>query len=152
MAGDIDAVRLRNARRNADRAGVRLTLSRLDAGRLPWPAGLVDALITNPPWNISVDSRGLLRPSLEPFWRQIRGVLAAGGRLSLVADAELDAPGMLRGLGFEVALATSIRLAGRVSHVILSAPQGREPPRLPVGLARWRRQAIADGVVTETGF
>jgi tRNA (guanine6-N2)-methyltransferase len=152
IAGDIDAARLSNARRNAGRAGVRLTLSLLDAGLLPWPAGLVDALITNPPWNISVASRGLLRSSLEPFWRQIPGVLAAGGRLSLVADAELDAPGVLRGLGFEVALATSIRLAGRVSHVILSAPEGSEPPGLPAGLARWRRHAIAEGVVTETGF
>jgi tRNA (guanine6-N2)-methyltransferase len=152
LAGDIDPVRLASAARNAERAGVRLTLARLDAGRLPWPAGSVDALISNPPWNISVDSRGLLRSSLEPFWRQVPGVLAAGGRLCVVADAELDAPGALRGLGFGFALATRIRLAGRVSDVILSAPPGREPPRLPAGLAGWRRQAIAAGVVTETGF
>jgi tRNA (guanine6-N2)-methyltransferase len=152
LAGDIDPDRLGNTRRNAARAGVRLTVCRLDAGRLPWPDHGVDAVLANPPWNIAVDSRGLLQQSLDGFWPQLRRVLAPGGRLCVIADAELDAPRRLRALGCECGLQTQIRLAGRVSHVLLCAPPGDGRPELAPGLAAWRLRAIAEGVVTDAGF
>jgi len=152
LASDIDEVRLSHAERNASRAGISLTLRRADAGRLPWPGQSLDAVITNPPWNIAVDARGLLRSSLDGFWRQLPRLLAPGGRLCLISDAQLDAPAQLRQMDYHLALATQIRLAGRVSHLLLCAPREQPPPRIPAGLADWRRRALADGLITEAGF
>ncbi len=152
IAGDIDAARLANAAGNAARAGIRAWFCQLDAGRLPWAAGSIDAVITNPPWGVTIGPRGLLRHSLERFWRQLPGLLTPAGRLSLVTDAEIGVPARLRGLGYQLTLATQVRLAGRVSHLLLGAPPGQAAPRLSDGLARWRRQALAEGLVTEDGF
>jgi len=152
LASDIDEVRLGHAERNAARAGVSLTLRLADAARLPWPHQSVDAVITNPPWNIAVDARGLLLRSLDGFWQQMPRLLSPAGRLCLISDAQLDAPRQLRQLGYQFALATQVRLAGRVSHVLLCAPREQRPPRIPAGLAGWRGRALADGVITEAGF
>jgi 23S rRNA G2445 N2-methylase RlmL len=152
LASDIDAVRLSHAQRNAVRAGVSLALYQADAGRLPWLDQSVDAVITNPPWSIAVDARGLLRRSLDRFWRQMPRLLAPGGRLCLITDSRLDAPRQLQQMGYRFALATQVRLAGRVSHVLLCAPPEQGLPCIPARLADWRRRALADGVVTEAGF
>jgi len=152
LASDIDEVRLGHAEGNAARAGVSLTLCQADAARLPWPDQSIDAVITNPPWNIAVDARGLLRRSLDRFWRQMPRLLAPAGRLCLISDAQLDAPRQLRQMGYQLALATQVRLAGRVSHVLLCAPREQGLPRIPAGLADWRRRAVAGGVITEAGF
>lgn len=155
LAGDIDPVRLGQAQRNAARAGVagpRLAWCQLDAGQLPWHRGGVGAVITNPPWNLTVDARGRLRGSLDRFWGRLAELLDVGGRLCLIADAQLDTPGRLREAGYQLALATRLRLAGRVSHVLLGAPPGRAMPPLPAGLAAWRHRAQADGVVQPDGF
>jgi tRNA (guanine6-N2)-methyltransferase len=152
LASDIDEVRLGHAERNAARAGISLTLRQADAARLPWPDQSIDAVITNPPWNIAVDARGLLDRSLDRFWPQVPRLLAPAGRLCLIADAQLDAPRQLRQMGYQLALATQVRLAGRVSHVLLCAPPEQGLPRIPAGLADWRRRALADGVITEAGF
>jgi tRNA (guanine6-N2)-methyltransferase len=152
LAADIDPERLRNARHNAVRAGVALSLTRLDAGLLPWPAGALDAVVTNPPWNVAVAAGGLLQSSMDRFWRQLPGLLSQQGRLCLIADADLDEPGQLRRMGYQLALATQIRLAGRVSHLLLCAPQGKDQPQIPAGLARWRGRALADEVITDAGF
>jgi len=152
LASDIDEVRLGHAEGNAARAGVSLTLRQADAARLPWPDQSIDAVITNPPWNIAVDARGLLRRSLDRFWRQMPRLLAPAGRLCLISDAQLDAPRQLRQMGYQLALATQVRLAGRVSHVLLCAPREQGLPRIPAGLADWRRRAVAGGVITEAGF
>ncbi|MGH3190157.1 MAG: methyltransferase domain-containing protein [Streptosporangiaceae bacterium] len=152
LASDIDDVRLGHAERNAARAGLPLTLRQADAAELPWPDRGIDAVITNPPWNIAVDARGLLRRSLGGFWRQLPRLLTPGGRVCLISDAQLDAPAQLRQMGYQLALATQVRLAGRVSHVLLCAPREQRPPRIPAGLAGWRRLALAEGLITETGF
>ena len=152
LASDINDVRLGHAERNAARAGVSLTLRQTDAARLPYPDQSIDAVITNPPWNIAVGARGLLHRSLDGFWRQLPRLLAPGGRLCLISDAQLDAPAQLRQLGYQLALATQVRLAGRLSHLLLCAPREQHPPRIPAGLAGWRSRALADGLITEAGF
>ena len=152
LASDLDDVRLGHTERNAARAGVSLTLRQADAARLPWPDQSIDAVITNPPWNIAVDARGLLRTSLDRFWQQLPRLLAPDGRLCLISDAQLDAPAQVKQMGYQLALATQIRLAGRVSHLLLCAPRDQRPPRIPAGLAGWRRRALAAGLITEAGF
>jgi tRNA (guanine6-N2)-methyltransferase len=152
LAGDIDPARLCHTHHNAERAGIKLSLTRLDSGLLPWSPGGIDAVVTNPPWNVAVDAGGLLRASMDRFWGQLPGLLSQRGRLCLIADAGLDAPGQLRRMGYQLALASQIRLAGRVSDLILCAPGEKDRPRIPAGLARWRRRAMAGGVVTDAGF
>jgi 23S rRNA G2445 N2-methylase RlmL len=152
VAGDIDAARLRNTRRNAARAGAGVSLIQLDSGVLPWPAGSIDAVVTNPPWNIAVDAGGRLKSSMDRFWRQLPRLLSGRGRLCLIADADLGVPARLERMGYQLALATQLRLAGRVSDLVLCAPGGNDRLQVPAGLARWRRRAMAAGVSTDAGF
>jgi len=147
VATDLDPARLANAAANARRAGVELSLAVADAGR--GAAGTADVVLTNPPWNLAVDAAGSLAGSLDRFWTAL---LAGGGRLCAVTDAGLDVPATLDRRGFVAGLATQVRLAGRVSHLLLYGPPGNPAPALPESLASWRAQAIANGVVTERGF
>ena len=145
---DIDPARVANARANAQRAGVAVEFAVADAGEAD--AGgearaddvrAADVVLTNPPWNLAVDAAGTLAGSLDRFWRTVPG------RLCAVTDADLAVPEALRRQGFTTALTTRVRLAGRVSDVVLAAPPGHPAPALPPGLATWREQAVRAGVV-----
>ncbi|HEX6869578.1 MAG TPA: methyltransferase domain-containing protein, partial [Micromonosporaceae bacterium] len=149
---ELDPARLANARANADRARARVRLVRADAGRPPWHAGAVDAVVTNPPWHLAVAAAGQLAGGLAPFWRELPRLLSRRGRVCLIADADLEPARTLVALGFDLGLQTRIRLAGRVSELVLAAPPGRSAPALPASAATWRSRAIAAGVVTQTGF
>jgi tRNA (guanine6-N2)-methyltransferase len=134
LAADLDADRLRNARANATRAAVaeRIEFLQADAGSThvgttaPGTAASgterFDVLVTNPPWNRSVGAAGALSDTLDPFWRRLPDVLTPHGRICTVAEADLDVPARLRRMGCPVALAQSIRLAGRVSGRGAPAP------------------------------
>ena len=58
----------------------------------------------------------------------------------------------LLGEGYSVALAQSIRLAGRVSHVVLASPPCGAEPRLAAGLDLWHERAIKAGIIAPDGF
>jgi tRNA (guanine6-N2)-methyltransferase len=154
VAADLDPERLANARSNTTRARVssRTRFILADAGRPAWADGRFDLLVTNPPWNRAVGAAGTLADTLDPFWRAIPGALAAHGRICTVAEADLDVPARLDRSGYTVALAQTIRLAGRVSHVILAAPGYSAEVRLPTALDRWRERAIRAGIVSDGGF
>jgi 23S rRNA G2445 N2-methylase RlmL len=140
---DLDPARVANARANARRAGVDVSLTVADAGSPT--ADEFDTVITNPPWNLAVDAGGSLAGSLERFWARLPG------RVCLVADESLTAPDLLTRAGFHVGLGTRIRLAGRVSHIVLAA-RTADGAAIPDDLAGWRRRAIAAGVSTDEGF
>lgn len=150
-AADIDSARLANAAANAARAGVTVQWQERDAGRTPTD-GRITALLTNPPWNLAVDAQGLLARSLDGFWQRLGDVLAPDGRYCLVADADLDAPDLLRRHGHHLAVAVRVRLAGRVLHLVLGAPPSHGAPQLPPGLADWHRRAMDAGIVDTDGF
>jgi 23S rRNA G2445 N2-methylase RlmL len=152
LGGDRDRTRLAHARRNADRAGAYAALIQADVVAPPWRPGAVEAVVTNPPWNVGVAAAGKLSGTLDRFWRAMPGFTAPQGRVCLIVDADLDAPRTLTRLGYAIALQPRIRLAGRVSHLILCAPPGRDEPRIHAGAAAWRKRAIGAGVVTDTGF
>lgn len=152
LAGDLDPSRVRNAVANATRAGAGVGFFRADAGSPPVAAGTVDALVTNPPWELAVAAAGSLAGSLRPFWDRVPALLGPAGRLCVVTDDELDAPGLLAKAGYAITLAVRVRLAGRLSHVVLCAPPGRPAPELPGALAEWRARAHEAGVVDDTGF
>jgi len=146
IGADLDPARLAGARRNADRAGVNIQLVRADAGAPPWRPHQVDALVSNPPWGLAVDPAGRLAGSLRDFWRSVPELLDTTGRGYLIVDDETDRPAV------DLAALLRVRLAGRVSQVLACTPPGQPAPALSAGLARWRRRAIAAGVVTEDGF
>lgn len=154
LAGDLDADRLRNAGANAARAGVlsRVRFVRADAGRAAWADGGFELLATNPPWNRAVGAAGALADTLDPFWRSVPRALAPNGRICTVAESDLDVPSALRRAGYTIALAQAVRLAGRVSHVILAAPPHAAEARLSAPLEDWRGRAIKAGVVSDGGF
>jgi tRNA (guanine6-N2)-methyltransferase len=142
LAADLDAGRLGNARANAERAetSARIHFVRADAGVAAWDEGRFDLVVTNPPWNRVVGAAGSLADSLylDPFWQRLSAALGPGGRICTVAEVELGVPGLLRGVGYSVALAQTIRLAGRISHVVLATPPGFAEVALPPALSRWR--------------
>ena len=152
VAADLDPRRLANAARNAARAGAAVALVRADAAAPPLRPGGVSAVVTNPPWNLAVDAGGGLAGSLDRFWRRLPDPLAATGRACLLTDAELRAPAALARAGWRLSLATRLRLAGRISHLLLCAPADRPAPELAGDLGSWRRRALSDGVVTDDGF
>jgi 23S rRNA G2445 N2-methylase RlmL len=139
---DLDPARLQNARGNAERAGVVLDLDVADAAGTG--AAGFDAVVTNPPWNLAVGGAGRLRGGLDPLWRRLPRLLAPDGRIVAVTDATLDAPGALTTAGLRVGLSVRVRVAGRLSDVVLASPTAR--PSLPEALHRWRRRAIAADV------
>jgi 23S rRNA G2445 N2-methylase RlmL len=153
-AADLDSARLLNARANSVRAGVaaRTQFARADAGRAAWRADRFDLLVTNPPWNRAVGAAGALTEGLAPFWRTAPRLLTGRGRICTVADAELDIPALLRRTGYAVTLAQSIRLAGRVSQVILATPAHAAEVALPEDLTRWRERAGKAALISDGGF
>ncbi len=122
------------------------------------PPGAVDALVTNPPWNLAVGLGGRLRRSGDRFWDRLPALLGPGGVLCCLVAADQDIPPLAgnsaqaSGRGWAIGLRQQVRLAGRVAVVVLAAPPGADAPALPAELARWRRHALDEGIVTETGF
>lgn len=151
-ASDLDAERLRNARRNATRAGVQIEFSQRDAAALSAADGRVDAIVTNPPWGQTVAGQGMLAQSLKPFWQLLPDLLTGRGSMVAIADAEHELPASLRTYGLQAAVGARIRLAARVSDIVLATPAGRPEPAVRGSLARWLGKAIAAGIATRTGF
>lgn len=152
IGAELDPTRLANAHRNAALAGVRPALVRADAAHPPWRRGTIAAVVTNPPWNLAVDAAGALHNSLTPFWHHLPALLTPTARLAAVVDADLAAPVLLRKLGYQIGLHATIRLAGRLSDLVLAAPPGGAAVHLEPALTAYRRQAITAGVVSEYGF
>jgi tRNA (guanine6-N2)-methyltransferase len=152
MASDVDPVRVHNAIQNAARAGVDIGVRLADAATIADSVSDVDAIITNPPWSQAVRPGGQLRASGPEFFDALGGAFGRDGVLCCITDADLGVPALLTQHRWQLGLQQRIRLAGRVADVSLAAPPGRPAPTLPVGLAAWRHQALAAGVVTESGF
>lgn len=152
LAADLDMGRLANARANAARANALVGLTRADAGYPAWRPGSLDLVMSNPPWNRSVSAAGALAPTLDPLWDRLPAILSPRGRVCVVADAELDMATRLRQRGYEIALAQVIRLAGRVSDIVLATPPGAAQACLPASLERWRNHAIEVGLLAPGGF
>lgn len=149
---DNDPERIRNARANATRAQARVAFTVADAGRLDLARGSVDLLLTNPPWNVAVEASGSLSRGFDPFWDHLADAFSDSARACLIMDAELEAVKALEARGYRIALAQQVRLAGRLSQLVVCTPSGRPAWPLPQPLAEQRRHALAAGLTTETGF
>ncbi|MBN6057619.1 methyltransferase domain-containing protein [Nonomuraea sp. RK-328] len=118
LAGvDRSPASVRAASANARRAGVTLTPVVGDAGRLPLPSGSVDRVLVNPPWGRQVAAAGLLARDAGLLWREVRRVLAPGGRAVALAG---DVPD-----GFRVERAVEVSLSGRHPVLAVLSPARR---------------------------
>jgi tRNA (guanine6-N2)-methyltransferase len=158
LAADLDAGRLSNARANAAQAGVRVRFIRADAadpltGSGPLAgSGRLNQVVTNPPWNRAVGAAGRVAAGLTPFWRQLPAAFGPRGRVTVIADAGLGVAASLRGHGYDITLVQGIRLAGRLSEILVVTPPATEPLPLDPALARWRQRAIGSNIVSAEGF
>ncbi|HEU5161066.1 MAG TPA: methyltransferase domain-containing protein [Streptosporangiaceae bacterium] len=122
---DLDRTAVEAARTNA--AGLPVTIERADAGRLPVPDGAADRVLCNPPWGGQAPARGALAASLEPWWSELRRVLAPGGAaVVLLPDAEGLAAAVRQRLSPEHV--QRVRVAGAQPYVVqlhATAPHGR---------------------------
>lgn len=143
LAADLDDGRLANARANAERAlpalsaGGGVAFLQADAGLLPFRPGSIDAVVTNPPWQLAVERGGTLSRSPRRFLAELADVLSPTGVACLIVDADLDLPDELERAGYAIGLDHRIRIAGRVSRILLCAPGGRPAPTLPGELSEW---------------
>lgn len=152
VAADLDRDRLGNATVNAAQAGVLVRFVRADAGGpLLW-SGQLDQVITNPPWNRTVGAAGQAAAGLAPFWRQLPEAFGPRGRVAVIADAGLGIPAGLRGHGYGIVLIQGIRLAGRLSEILVATPPGAAPLPLDPALLSWRQRAISSNIVSDGGF
>jgi tRNA (guanine6-N2)-methyltransferase len=152
VASDIDPLRVRNASENAARAGVHVQVRRADAAALADRPEQADAIVSNPPWEKAVSASGRLRAAGHGFWDALARALRPDGVVCCITDADLGVPDAIASHGWQLGLEQRVRLAGRVADVSLAAPPGTLTPGLSPGLAKWREEAIAAGVVTEAGF
>jgi 23S rRNA G2445 N2-methylase RlmL len=91
---DHDPRALAAATTNAARTATTVAWLRGDAGRLPLGTGRIDRVVSNPPWDRQVAARGTLADRPDRLYRDIRRVLAAGGRAVLLlheAEEQLTA-------------------------------------------------------------
>lgn len=152
LAADLDGDRLGNARANAARAGIPVRFIQADAGAPLVRAGRLDQVITNPPWNRAVGAAGRVAAGLGPFWRRLPAAFGPRGRVAVIADAELGTAARLRGHGYDITLVQGIRLAGRLSEILVATPPGAAPIPLDPALASWRQRAVEAGIVSGAGF
>lgn len=95
---------------------------------------------------------GRAAAGLTPFWRQLPAAFGARGRVAVIAEAGLGIPASLRGLGYGIVLVQGIRLAGRLSEILVATPPGVAPLPLDPALISWRQRAISSGIVSDEGF
>lgn len=152
VAADLDRDRLHNASENAARAGVAVRFVRADTGSPLLRSGRLDQVITNPPWNRAVGAAGQAAAGLAPFWRRLPAAFGPRGRLAVIADAGLGTAASLRGHGYDLVLTQGIRLAGRLSEILVATPPGIAPLPLDPALISWRERAISRNIVSAEGF
>jgi tRNA (guanine6-N2)-methyltransferase len=152
VAADLDRDRLGNASVNAAQAGVPVRFVRADAGGPLLRSGRLDQVITNPPWNRAVGAAGRAAAGLAPFWRQLPAAFGPHGRVAVIADAGLGTAASLRGHGYDIALVQGIRLAGRLSEILVATPPAVAPLPLDPVLTSWRQRAISSNIVSAEGF
>lgn len=149
LATDLDAYRLAGARRNAQRAGVDVQFEIADAAAPLWRTGALDAVVTNPPWNVSVHAGGAAADSFAPVWAQVRRGLGSGGILAVVVDADLHIARSVPGHLFTCHLLQKVRLAGRLAEVAVFSPADLDP--LPERLRAWRNHATDVDLISHEG-
>jgi 23S rRNA G2445 N2-methylase RlmL len=111
---DIDPAGVAAAHENAAAAGVAIGLVIADAGRLPFAAESVDALVTNPPWGARVQLGGVLRSGFTPFWSELARILRSPARVAVLAGHDIAVPP-----AFAIADRFPLRLAGARAEVLL---------------------------------
>lgn len=152
FGADIDARRVANARGNAGLAGAAIELAQMDAARPAWrPVPGPGAVVTNPPWNRAVAATGRLEGSLSAVWAACLAIVEAGTVALIHEEGAPEGPGA-RPNDLSVILTQEVRLAGRVCRVTLAGRGATARTQLSPSLEGWRRRAIAEGVITASGF
>lgn len=149
LATDLDAYRLATARRNAERADTTIQFEIADAAAPLWRDASLDAVVTNPPWNVSVHAGGAAADSFAPVWAEVRRGLTETGILAVIVDADLHIARSVPGHLFHCHLVQKVRLAGRLAEVAVFSPSDVSP--LPERLRAWRDHAIEIGLITHEG-
>ena len=119
VGSDVDRSAITAARRNADAAGARVDFVGLDAGRLPFPDGAVDAVATNPPWGLRVRAAGALAADFDRFWVELERLLRPGALAALLSPQDTATESW--GSGISLVQRFPIRVSGALADVIVLA-------------------------------
>ena len=87
---DIDPEIIHKAALNSQAAKADVKFILGDAGQIPFAAGTINRIISNPPWGRVVGPQGKLAAGMVPFFREISRVLHPQGRTVLLVDSARD--------------------------------------------------------------
>lgn len=169
VAADIDASRLSNAGANADRAGADVSFLGADAAALPFAAGRIGAIVSNPPWAVGVGAAGRLAATAEGDLHlprlvdEMDRVLSPAGTVCLLLGVnEPTDPAVLATrlahAGLSVGLVQSLRVNGRVAVLLRAGRSGTWPAGGPPSTSRqvaidaWWAKALDAHLITDNGF
>lgn len=113
---DIDSESIQKAISIAETANKDIQFIVGDAGQLPFAAGEVDRIISNPPWGRVVGVRGSAKHS---FFEELKRVSAAGGRLVLLMDAADEHQTAIEQTGFTLLERTPVSLFGSWPEILV---------------------------------
>ncbi|MFD1933529.1 TRM11 family SAM-dependent methyltransferase [Nonomuraea mangrovi] len=124
LGADLSPAAVRVAAGNAGQAGNAVDARGIgwlvaDAGRVPLPAGSVDVVLVNPPWDRQVAMAGLPAADGDRLWREVRRVLAPRGRVVALLPDDVEPA------GFAVDRAVRLSLMGRHPVIAVLSPPAR---------------------------
>jgi tRNA (guanine6-N2)-methyltransferase len=123
VGSDVSPPAVAAAAANAADAGVAAAFVVADAGSLPFAAGQVDRVVTNPPWRRQVGPAGGADPGGRRAWSELARVMSPAARMvALVEDPEETlAAGAAAGLRLQ--LLDRVSLFGRHPALVLAWPR-----------------------------
>jgi 23S rRNA G2445 N2-methylase RlmL len=118
LGGDVEFAAIRAAALNLRRLGPNL-LCRWDARRLPLADGVVDRVVSNPPFGKQLADPGAIRPLYAAMVREYARVLKPDGRAVLLVSDQAALQQAARAAGWQSLRQLTVRILGQKSVVSL---------------------------------
>jgi tRNA (guanine6-N2)-methyltransferase len=112
VGGDVDRGAVRAAAGNLQRLG-RVALLRWDATRLPLADGVVDRLVSNPPFGKQLETPEAIGPLYQQMVGEYNRVLKAGGRVVLLASDQRSVRAAAKEAGWVREREVRVRVLGQ---------------------------------------
>ena len=122
---DVDNESLLKAVSNAEAAKTPVKFLVGDAGQLPFADGVIDRIISNPPWGQVVGAQGKLVGGMFPFFIESKRLLSHTGRLMMLTNSVADHLRLIEASGLKLLLQIPVSLFGSWPEICLLTDSSR---------------------------